>query len=310
MSTRVLRERGASAAIWILSLGVPALTVALMVGLTVRSLPILRSSAPLGLLLGTSWRPVAGEFGYLPFILATLWVTLLAMLLATPVCLLTALHLAEYARPRTRALVKPLIDVLAGIPSVVYGLFGVLVVVPAVKEHIAPFAAAHLSFITWLSPREHSTGYGVLAAGLVLAFMVAPFIIAVAEDALRAVPVGVREASLAIGATAWETSKHVSLRSALPGLVGAVVLGFSRALGETMAVLMVAGNVARIPQSIFDPAYPLPALIANNYGEMMSIPLYDAALLLAALALLVVVVAFNFAAQMLLLAVRRRAGAP
>lgn len=309
MKARVVRERGASAAIWTMSLFVPTLTVALMVALTVRSLPVLRTNSPLRLLLGTSWRPLAGEFGYLPFILGTVWVTLLAMVLATPVCLLTALHLAEYARPRTRALIKPLVDVLAGIPSVVYGLFGVLVIVPAIKEHIAPFAARHLSFISWLSPREYSTGYGILAGGLVLAFMVAPFIIAVAEDALRAVPVGMREASLALGATARETSKHVSLRSALPGLVGAVVLGFSRALGETMAVLMVAGNVARIPQSIFDPAYPLPALIANNYGEMMSIPLYDAALLLAALFLLVVVIVFNFAAQMLLLAVRKRAGA-
>jgi len=190
---------------------------------------------------------------------------------------------------------------------VVYGLFGVLVLIPAIKHHVAPFAERHLSFIPWLSPEGYATGYGVLAAGLVLAFMVAPFIIAVAEDALRAVPVGVREASLALGATAWETSKHVTLHSALPGLIGAVVLGFSRAVGETMAVLMVAGNVARMPHTIFDPAYPLPALIANNYGEMMSIPLYDAALLLAALALLVVVVCFNFAAQMLLLAVRRRA---
>lgn len=308
MKARVVRERGASAAIWTMSLLIPTLTVALLVALTVRSLPVLRTNSLARLLLGTSWRPLAGEFGYLPFILGTVWVTGVAMVLATPVCLLTALHLAEYARPRTRALIKPLVDVLAGIPSVVYGLFGVLVIVPAIKEHIAPFAGRHLSFISWLSPRDYSTGYGILAGGLVLAFMVAPFIIAVAEDALRAVPVGMREASLALGATAWETSKHVSLRSALPGLVGAVVLGFSRALGETMAVLMVAGNVARIPQSIFDPAYPLPALIANNYGEMMSIPLYDAALLLAALFLLVVVVIFNLAAQMLLLAVRRRAG--
>jgi phosphate transport system permease protein len=116
-----------------------------------------------------------------------------------------------------------------------------------------------------------------------------------------------REASLSLGATRWETVKHVSLRLAAPGLVGSVVLGFSRAFGETMAVLMVVGNVPVSPRSVFDPAYPLPALIANNYGEMMSIPRYDSALLLAALILLVTVLGFNLLAQGVLVAARRRA---
>jgi phosphate transport system permease protein len=137
--------------------------------------------------------------------------------------------------------------------------------------------------------------------------MVAPVIISIADEVLRGVPVAMREASLAVGATRWETVKHVSLRYAAPGLVASVVLGFSRAFGETMAVLMVVGNVATSPKSVFDPAYPLPALIANNYGEMMSIPLYDSALLLAALILMVTVLAFNLAAQGVLVLARRRA---
>jgi phosphate transport system permease protein len=136
--------------------------------------------------------------------------------------------------------------------------------------------------------------------------MVTPVIIPVADEVMRAVPDGLREASLAIGATKWQTIKHAVLPRALPGLIAAVVLGFSRAFGETMAVLMVVGNVPRAPLSIFDPAYPLTALIANNYGEMLSIPLYDAALLGAALVLLLVVLVFNILAALVLYQVVER----
>jgi phosphate transport system permease protein len=130
--------------------------------------------------------------------------------------------------------------------------------------------------------------------------MVFPIIIAVAEDVIRAVPHGLREASLALGATRWQMIKGVVLRRAWSGVVAAVVLGFSRAFGETMAVLMVVGNVPQVPRSIFDAAYPLTALIANNYGEMMSVPLYDAALLGGALILLLIVLAFNMVSRWVL----------
>ena len=142
--------------------------------------------------------------------------------------------------------------------------------------------------------------YGVLAAGLVLAVMILPIIIAVSDEVIRAVPQGLREASLALGATRWQTIKSVVLRRSWPGVMAAVVLGFSRAFGETMAVLMVVGNVPQMPRSIFDAAYPLTALIANNYGEMMSIPLYDAALLAGALILMLIVLAFNAASRLVL----------
>ncbi len=305
--TRRLQERVSTGIIWGLGLLVPLLTVAIIAGLALRSAPIFAGRSLADLLTTSSWRPLAGEFGFRAFLLGTIWVTVAAMVIATPICLLSALYLAEYMRPRARALVLPVIDLLAGIPSVVYGLFGVLVIVPLVKDQIGPWAQRHLWWCPWLTPQENNTGYGILAGALVLALMVAPFIISVADAVLRTVPPGMREASLSLGATAWETSKYVSLRKAFPGLVAAVVLGFSRAVGETMAVLMVVGNVAQVPVSIFDRAYPLPALIANNYGEMMSIPLYDAALLFAALVLLVVVLVFNLAAQLVLMAARRMA---
>ncbi len=306
-SLRLLWERLSAGGITGVSALVGLLTLAIVLALVLRSLPILRQHTLSDLLTGTVWKPMNGLFGFWPFIVGTLWVTLLAMVIATPVCLLTAIYLAEYARPRTRAIARPLIDVLAGIPSVVYGLFGVLLVVPFISGHLAPLAQRHWPGLSWLSPRDNATGYCVLAGGLVLALMVAPVIIAVAEEVLRTVSVGVREASLSLGATRWETVKHVSLRLALPGLIASLVLGFARAFGETMAVLMVVGNVPQLPRSLFDAAYPLPALIANNYGEMMSIPLYDSALLLAALILLVVVLGFNLMAEAVLVWARRRA---
>ncbi|MBN1666351.1 MAG: phosphate ABC transporter permease subunit PstC, partial [Anaerolineales bacterium] len=221
-----------------------------------------------------------------------------------PPSLLTAIYLAEYGRPRLRQLVLPLIDLLAGIPSVVYGVWGMLTVVPAVEKVLAPWANRWLG--VWpLFQNRNPTGFGILAGGIVLAVMVFPIIISVAEQVIRAVPQGLREASLALGATRWQTVQHVVLRKSASGVLAAIVLGFSRAFGETMAVLMVVGNVVQVPGSIFDAAYPLTALIANNYGEMMSIPLYDAALLAAALILLLVILAFNILSRLILRRVAR-----
>lgn len=283
----------------LLTLAAGLLVPLIAAALFLRAQPIL-AVKPLGeLLLSTDWHPLKGAFGFYPFILGTIWVTSVAMVIAVPPSLLTAIYLAEYARPQVRALAKPLIDLLAGIPSVVYGVWGVLTVVPFVERVIAPPMSRWLGFMP-LFRADNPTGYGVLAGGVVLAVMVFPVIIAVAEEVIRAAPQGLREASLALGATRWQTVKYVVLRRTLPGVIAAVVLGFSRAFGETMAVLMVVGNVAQVPHSIFDAAYPLTALIANNYGEMMSIPSYDAALLGAALILLLVVLAFNVASRLVL----------
>jgi phosphate transport system permease protein len=299
-------NRAAKWTMGIFTLAAILLLPMIAIGLVFRAQPILQD-IPLHQLLGSSrWRPLQGAFGFLPFIMSTLWVTAIAMILAVPPSLLTSIYLAEYAKPRHRALAKPLIDLLAGIPSVVYGIWGVLTVVPFVEKFVAP-ALGSLSHLIPIFRVDNPTGYGVLAASLVLAVMVFPILIAVAEEVIRAVPQGLREASLALGATRWQTVRNVVLRRAFPGVFAAIVLAFSRAFGETMAVLMVVGNVPQIPNSLFDAAYPLTALIANNYGEMMSIPLYDSALMTAALILLIVVLIFNLASRLILLRIKRGA---
>ena len=282
-----------------LTLAATLLVPLIAVALFLRARPILVAKPLEELLFSTAWHPLKGDFGFYPFIMGTLWVTAVAMIIAVPPSLLTAIYLAEYAPPQFRALAKPLIDLLAGIPSVVYGVWGMLTVVPFVERTVAPILNRWLG-VLGLFGTDNPTGYGVLAGGLVLAVMIFPIIIAVAEEVIQAVPQGLREASLALGATRWQTIRNVVLRGAWPGVMAAVVLGLSRAFGETMAVLMVVGNVVQVPHSIFDAAYPLTALIANNYGEMMSIPLYDAALLCGALILLLIVLAFNTASRLVL----------
>ena len=271
------------------------LVVLIAAGLVQKSRPILAIKPLTELLFSSSWRPLSGEFGLYPFIMGTFWVTGVAMIIAIPLCLLVSIYLAEYAPNRIRRVVKPLVDLLAGIPSVVYGLWGVLLIVPFVRNIASFFGST-------------TNGYNVLSGGIILAIMVFPVIISISEEVIRTVPQGMRETSLALGATRWQATKLVVRRAALPGIIAAIVLGFSRAFGETMAVLMVVGNVAKVPSSVLDPAYPLTALIANNYGEMMSVPLYDSALLLAALVLLVVVFLFSLGARLILLRVERSYG--
>jgi phosphate transport system permease protein len=260
--------------------------------LLIRSQPILSEQSIFHLLFSSSWHPLKGEFGFLPFIVGTIEVTALAMIISVPICLLSAIYLAEYANSRLRESSRHIIDIMAAIPSVVYGLWGVILVVPFVRA-------------IGVGMGYQTTGYNLLAGGIILAIMACPIIISVSVEVFRAVPIGLREASWALGTTRWETVKHVVLRSSRRGILSAIILAFARVFGETMAVLMVVGNVARIPKSLFDPAYPLPALIANNYGEMMSIPRYDSALLLAALILLLVVGGFNLLAHLMIMRMER-----
>ena len=287
---------------------IPMALFLVMLGVLIyRSYPILESNSIWKLLTGQVWLPSKGSFGFLPFIMGTIWVTVVAMVVSVPPCLLTAIYLSEYARPRVRNFMKPLLDLLAAIPSVVYGVWGVIAIVPIV-QYIAPKLNLWFGDIPFFTS-DNPTGYSILAGGIVLAVMVSPFIIAVSLEVLHTVPDGYRQASLAVGATHWETVKYAVLPKARSGLMAGIVLGASRAIGETMAVLMVVGNVAKIPGSIFDPAYPLPALIANNYGEMLSIPLYDAALMTAALILLVAVMVINVLATLILRRITREVAA-
>lgn len=261
----------------------------MLVGLFFKSLPVLKDHTLTGILFSSEWSPMKGKFGMWPYILSTLWVTAVSIIIAVPLSLLTAIYLSEYADKRILKIANPFLDILAGLPSVIYGVWGIIMIIPLVRDFIAPALGVE------------STGYSILTGGLVLSVMVFPIVIHILIDVFKTIPQELRDASLALGATKWQTVKLVVLRKALPGIISAVVLGLSRAFGETLAVLMVVGNVVHIPKSIFEPAYPLPALIANNYGEMMSIPMYDSALMFAALVLFIIIFFFNAISRYILM---------
>jgi phosphate transport system permease protein len=302
---RATTDRRARRTFFVITLLPVILILIVTTALLVRSWPILGEHSLSDLLLGRVWKPSNGDFGFLPFILGTVWVTVVGVILSVPLCLLVAIYLAEYAHTTTRSFAKPILDLLAAIPPVVYGVWGLIAIVPFVDNVLAPFADRWLGSIPLFAVNQ-PTGFGILSGGIVLAVMVAPLIISVVYEVFSTVPNDLRHASLAVGATRWQTIRNVVLPQVLPGIIAAVVLGASRAFGETIAVLIVVGNVPQIPTSIFDSAYPLPALIANNYGDMMSIPLYDAALLSAALVLLVVILIFNILSTLVLQRMLRR----
>ncbi|WP_281226628.1 phosphate ABC transporter permease subunit PstC [Flavobacterium aquiphilum] len=291
---RLLKDRIVSKTFLALTLLSISTVVFIALGLFYKSVPILNSTSLYNLLFSSEWKPFKEAFGFYPFIVGTLWVTAIAIIIALPLSMLTAIYLSEYAHIRIRKLVLPLIELLSGIPPVLYGVWGVLVIVPLIQEHIAPH------FV------EFTTGYSVLAGGIVLAIMIFPLIISIVIEVFDNVPQDLRNASLSLGATQWQTVKKVVLRKSFDGIVAAVVLAISRAFGETIAVLMVCGNMAQIPQNLFDSAYPLPALIANNYGEMMSIPMYDSALMFAALLLFVIIFIFNALSRIILYRIEKR----
>jgi phosphate transport system permease protein len=257
-------------------------------GLLIKSLPVLKEKSLLDLLFTSSWKPFKGDFGFLTFIISTLYVTFIAILIALPLSLLSSIYMSEYASQNIRRFFSPVIDLLSGIPPVIYGVWGTLTIVPLISNKIAP------RFV------DFSTGYSVLTGGLVLAIMIVPIIISILTEVFNAIPKDIREASLSLGATKWETIKKVILRNSLPGIIAGTVLAISRAFGETIAVLMVCGNFTDLPKTIFDSCYPLPALIANNYGEMMSLPNYESALMFSAFLLFIIIVLFNAASRLIL----------
>ncbi len=289
---RTRQDNTARRAFFIFTLLPVLLILFVTVALFFRSWPIISKYGLTDLIFGEIWKPNKGQFGFWPFILGTFWVTAVGVMLSVPACLLTSIYLAEYAHSNTRSFAKPILDLLAAIPPVVYGVWGLVAIVPFVDDVLAPLSDRWLGSVSIFSVNQ-PTGFNILSASIVLAVMIAPLIISVMYEIFSTVPNDLRHASLAVGATQWQTIRNIVLPQVGPGILAAVVLGASRALGETIAVLMVVGNIPQIPTSIFDSAYPLPALIANNYGEMMSIPLYDAALLSAALVLLVIILIFN-----------------
>ena len=250
-----------------------------------------------GFLTGQVWDPIKGEFGALPFIYGTIVSSVLALLIATPISVGVAIFLVEQA---PKSLARPmafLVELLAAIPSVVYGLWAIFVLAPILRVYVQPFLQSTLGFLPFF--KGTTTGIGMMTGGIILAIMITPIITAVVRDVLEAVPVTQREASLALGATKWV------LANASSGIAGAIVLGLGRAIGETMAITMIIGNRPEISTSLFDPGYTIASVIANEFTEATG-DLYLSALIEMGLILFLVTFVVNGLAKLLILSVARR----
>ena len=246
---------------------------------------------------GTTWDPVTGVFGALPFIYGTLVTSFLALLIATPLGVGTAIFLAEMAPKWLKSLLQPLVELLAGIPSVIYGLWGIFVLSPLMANTVEPFLINKFGYLPLF--KGYPLGIGFLTASIILAIMIVPFIISVSTEVLSTVPVPLKEGMYALGATRWETLKKIALPYAKSGIFGSIVLALARALGETMAVTMVIGNTPQISKSLLAPGYTMAAVIANEFTEATS-DSYLSALIAVAFILLLITLLVNAIARWLI----------
>lgn len=289
------------------ALSIPLLLVLLGVEIVVAAWPAL-TAFKFSFLTSSRWDAVEGVFGAAPAIYGTIVSSVLALVIATPLAIGVAIFLSEFAPPWLRAPVAFLVDLLAAIPSVVYGLWGIFVLVPVLRERVMPFLAdrLHLGNTPFFSGPAY--GPSMLAASLILAIMVLPYISSVTREVLMAVPRSQREAALALGATRWEMIWGAVLPYASSGIVGGVLLGLGRALGETMAVTMVIGNRHEISSSLFAPGYTMASLIANEFSEATN-DMHLSALMAVGAVLLIVTIIVNIAARWLVWRVQRQAKA-
>jgi len=264
-----------------------------------------RNKFGLSFFTGRVWDPVAEQFGALPFVYGTLVTSALSLIIGVPLGLGAAIFLAELAPPKISDGLTFIIELLAAVPSVIYGLLGIFVVVPFVRTGLAPWLIRHFGFL----PIFKGPCYGVsfLAAGLVLAIMIVPFIVSVSREVLLAVPRDQREAALALGSTRWESTWKVVVPFATTGILGSVFLAMARALGETMAVTMVVGNVTEIKTSLLAPGYSIAAVIANEFTEATG-EIYLQALVELGLVLFLVTFVLNGLARLLILFTAQRGG--
>jgi phosphate transport system permease protein len=248
------------------------------------------------------WDPVSGDFGALPYIFGTIVSSLVALVIALPLSIGVAMFLSELSPRWLEHPVSFLVELLAAIPSIVYGLWGMFVLVPIVRKSIGPFLTEHLGFIPLFTGAPY--GFGMLTAGIILAIMILPIITSISRDVMMAIPNTQREAALALGATKWETTKIV-LSNAKSGIAGATLLGLGRALGETMAVTMVIGNMSKISFHLLDPGYSMASVIANEFSEATS-DLYLSALIEVGLLLFGVTIILNAIARLIVWSVTKR----
>ncbi len=252
---------------------------------------------------GRTWDPVAGEFGALPFIWGTLITSALSLLMAVPLGLGAAIFLSEMARPRISDALTFIIELLAAVPSVIYGLLGIFILVPVMRDTIEPALGATFGYLPLFAGGK--VGVSVLTAAVVLTLMILPFIVSISREALLAVPRDQREAALAVGATRWEATWQVVVPYARLGIFGSAFLALARALGETMAVTMVIGNDPRISASLFAPGYSIAAVIANEFTEATG-DLHLSALVELGLVLFLLTIIINGLARLLILATTRK----
>ena len=286
----------------VLGLAVLAVASVIIIELWRLSSGVLARTGLFSFVLESEWDVVRDLYGALPFIYGTLITSCVALLLALPVSVGLALFLTEMAPPGVRAVISFPIALLAGIPSVVYGLWGLFVLVPLLRGQVEPWLASTLGFLPFF--RGPPIGLGYLAAGVILAIMILPTITSIAIEVLRTVPLSLREAALALGATRWEAIRIAVLPYARAGIMGATILGLGRALGETMAVTMLIGNSPTISASLFSPGYSLPAVIANEFAEASG-SLHTGALAALGLILFAVTLLLNIAARLLVRVSRR-----
>lgn len=280
------------------------IVVGMIYMMVANSMPTIKQFG-IGFLTGIEWKPAESIFGALPFIYGTIVSSLIALLISVPLSLGIAIFLTEQAPKKIATPIGFMVELLAAIPSVVYGLWGIFVLAPFIRDYLGPFLETYLGWIPIIGQlfQGRLTGIGMLTGGIVLALMTTPIITAVVRDILEVVPTTQREAALALGATKWETTKIV-LGNASSGIAGAVVLGLGRALGETMAVTMVIGNSPQITEKLFEPAYTIASVLAANFAEATD-KLYLSALIEMGLVLFLVTFIVNAFAKVLIMSVAR-----
>ncbi len=297
-------DRAFRGVVTVLGAGILILVVLMVLKMADASMPAIQRFG-FGFLWGTTWDPVARNFGALPFIFGTVVSSLIALLVGGPIGLGAAIYLSELAPNWLRDPVSFLVELLAAIPSVVYGLWGIFVMAPWLRSTVEPTLARSLGFLPLF--QGPSYGIGMLAGGLILAIMILPTITAVSRDVMKAVPRSQREGMLALGATQWEVIWGAVVPYARSGILGALILGLGRALGETMAVTMVIGNRPDISASLFAPSYTMASVIANEFSEA-TYNLYLSALVEIGLALFGVTLLLNALARLLVWRTTRLSG--
>ncbi len=279
------------------------IVVAMIFMMVWNSMPTLKEFG-FGFLTGSKWKPATDIYGALPFIYGTIVSSLIALIISVPISLGIAVYLVEQAPKKIATPIGFMVELLAAIPSVVYGLWGIFVLAPFIRDYLGVFLQDYFGWLPFFQGRL--TGIGMLTGGIIMAIMITPIVTAVVRDVLEVVPTTQREAALALGATKWETTKIV-LGNAASGIAGAVVLGLGRALGETMAVTMVIGNAPQISSSLFEPAYTIASVLAANFAEATD-KLYMSALIEMGLVLFLVTFIVNGFAKLLVARVARGTG--